>query len=310
VPVYIFYSMFGFQRTGDFLWAAGDQMARGFLLGATAGRTTLTGEGLQHADGHSLLLASTNPAVVAYDPAYAYEIGHIVRDGLQRMYGGDSDRETPRDPNVYYYLTVYNEPMVQPAEPDGVDVEGIVRGLHKISPATGEPGRPTVQLLASGVAVPWALEAQELLGKDFGVDADVWSVTSWNELRRDGLACDAWAFEHPGEAAPTPFVAQRLGDASGPVVAVSDYMRAVPDQIRQYVPQEFVSLGTDGFGLSDTRPAVRRHFHVDGPSIAYRALQALAARGEVDAGLPGKAYEQYRLNDVTAGTTGTAGGDA
>ena len=310
VPVYIFYSMFGFQRTGDGLWAAADQMTRGFLLGATAGRTTLTGEGLQHADGHSLLLASTNPAVVAYDPAYAYEIGHIVRDGLQRMYGDRSQVEDARDPDVYYYLTVYNEPMVQPAEPEDVDVEGIVRGLHKVSPALAQGDRPRVQLLASGVAVPWALEAQELLGKEFGVDADVWSVTSWNELRRDGLACDEWAFRHPGEEAPVPFVAQRLADAPGPVVAVSDWMRAVPDQIRQYVPQEYVSLGTDGFGFSDTRPAARRHFHVDGPSIAYQALRVLARRGEVDAELPRKAYEQFKLDDVTAGTTGTAGGDA
>jgi pyruvate dehydrogenase E1 component len=306
VPVYIFYSMFGFQRTGDALWAAADQMSRGFLLGATAGRTTLTGEGLQHADGHSPLLASTNPAVVSYDPAYAYELGHIVRDGLERMYGEDDGR----DADVMYYLTVYNEPQVQPAEPEDVDVEGILRGIHRISPATGDAGRPRVQLLASGVAVPWALEAQELLGRDFGVDADVWSVTSWSELRRDGLATDEWAFDHPGEQPPVPFVAQRLGDAPGPVVAVSDYMRAVPDQIRQYVPQEFVSLGTDGFGLSDTRPAVRRYFHVDGPSIAYRALQVLARRGEVDPEVPRKAYEQYRLHDVTAGTTGTAGGDA
>lgn len=307
VPVYIFYSMFGFQRTGDNLWAAGDQMTRGFLLGATAGRTTLTGEGLQHADGHSLLLASTNPAVVAYDPAYAYEIGHIVRAGLERMYGQEGEDV---DRNVYYYLTVYNEPMVQPPEPQDVDVEGIVRGLHKVSPAMGSGDRPRVQLLASGVAVPWALEAQELLGKDFGVDADVWSVTSWNELRRDGLACDEWAFDHPGEQAPVPFVAQRLGDAPGPVVAVSDWMRAVPDQIRQYVPQEYVSLGTDGFGFSDTRPAARRYFHVDGPSIAYQALRVLESRGEVDTGVAAKAYERYRLDDVTAGTTGTAGGDA
>nr|WP_218123604.1 pyruvate dehydrogenase (acetyl-transferring), homodimeric type [Quadrisphaera sp. DSM 44207] len=315
LPVYIFYSMFGFQRTGDQLWLAGDQMTRGFLLGATAGRTTLTGEGLQHGDGHSLLLASTNPAVVSYDPAYAYEIGHIVRDGLARMYDSDDPARAAvepdgRDPNVMYYLTVYNEPMVQPAEPEDVDVEGILRGIHRVAAAEGGEGRPRVQLLASGVAVPWALEARDLLSRDFGVDADVWSVTSWNELRRDGLACDEWAFDHPGEEAPVPFVAQRLGDATGPVVAVSDWMRAVPDQIRQYVPQEYVSLGTDGFGLSDTRPAVRRYFHVDGPSIAYRALQVLARRGEVDAGVPAKAYETYRLDDVTAGTTGSAGGES
>lgn len=318
IPVYVFYSMFGFQRTGDSLWAAGDQMARGFLLGATAGRTTLTGEGLQHADGHSLLLAATNPAVVAYDPAYGYEVGHIVRSGLERMYGDGPSATDPAghevDRNVMYYLTVYNEPMVQPAEPEDVDVEGIVKGMHLISPGLSGGDRPRVQLLASGVGVPWALEAQELLGSDFGVDADVWSVTSWNELRRDGLACDAWAFEHPGadaSEAPVPYVTQRLKDTSGPVVAVSDFMKAVQDQIRPWVPGDYTALGTDGFGLSDTRPAARRHFRVDGPSVAYQALARLAARGEVDADAPRQAYEKYRIDDVTAGTSGSlAGGDA
>jgi pyruvate dehydrogenase E1 component len=310
LPVYIFYSMFGFQRTGDQLWAASDQMARGFLLGATAGRTTLTGEGLQHADGHSLLLASTNPAVVAYDPAYGYEIGHIVRDGLERMYGAESlEAEPARDPNVQYYLTLYNEPIVMPAEPEDVDVEGILKGIHKVSPAAGSD-RPCVQLLASGVAAAWALEAQELLGKDFGVDADVWSVTSWNELRRDGIAKDAHAFDHPDEEPQVPFVQQQLEGSRGPVIAVSDWMRAVPDQIRQYVAEEFTSLGTDGFGVSDTRQATRRHFRVDGPSIAYQALVMLARRGEVDRSLPAKAYQQYRLDDVTAGTTGNSLGEA
>jgi pyruvate dehydrogenase E1 component len=304
VPIYIFYSMFGFQRTGDAFWAASDQMTRGFLIGATAGRTTLTGEGLQHADGHSLLLAATNPAVVAYDPAYAYEIGHIVRDGLRRMYG-----ESPED--VYYYLTVYNEPMVQPAEPEGVDVEGVLRGMYLLRPAD-EPGgdRPRGQILASGVAVPWALEAQQLLRDDWGVAADVWSVTSWSELRRDGLRCDEQAFLQPGTQAPTPFVTQRLEGRPGPVVAVSDYMRQVPDQIRQWVPQDFASLGTDGFGFSDTRPAARRFFAVDGPSVTTRLLLELARRGEVDPGLPAQAIEKYRLHDVAAGTTGSAGGEA
>jgi pyruvate dehydrogenase E1 component len=302
VPIYIFYSMFGFQRTGDAFWAASDQMTRGFLIGATAGRTTLTGEGLQHADGHSLLLAATNPAVVAYDPAYAYEIGHIVRDGLRRMYG-----ESPED--VYYYLTVYNEPMVQPAEP--VDVVGVLRGMYLLRPAD-EPGgdRPRGQILASGVAVPWALEAQQLLRDDWGVAADVWSVTSWSELRRDGLRCDEQAFLQPGTQAPTPFVTQRLEGRPGPVVAVSDYMRQVPDQIRQWVPQDFASLGTDGFGFSDTRPAARRFFAVDGPSVTTRLLLELARRGEVDPGLPAQAIEKYRLHDVAAGTTGSAGGEA
>ncbi|GMA96776.1 hypothetical protein GCM10025881_36000 [Pseudolysinimonas kribbensis] len=192
IPVYVFYSMFGFQRTGDAMWAAGDQMARGFIIGATAGRTTLTGEGLQHADGHSHLLASTNPAVVSYDPAYGYEIGHIVRAGIERMYGPAST-----DPNVMYYLTVYNEPMRQPAEPEDVDVDGILHGIHRIKAA--ENLGPKAQLMASGVGVPWALEAQELLAADWNVAADVWSVTSWTELRRDGLAADEHNFLHPEE---------------------------------------------------------------------------------------------------------------
>ncbi len=303
VPIYIFYSMFGFQRTADALWAAGDQMARGFLVGATAGRTTLTGEGLQHADGHSLLLASTNPAVVAYDPAYGYEIGHIVQDGLRRMFG-----ESPE--NVFYYLTVYNEPMPQPAEPEGVDVEGILRGIYRLSAGQGEEDAPRAQLLASGVGVPWALEAQELLRQDFGVVADVWSVTSWNELRRDGLACDEQAFLNPDAEAPVPYVTRRLADTQGPVVAVSDYMRAVPDQIRQWVPNEFMSLGADGFGFSDTRAAARRFFKIDGPSLVVRTLQMLAKQGKVDPSLSAQAIEKYRLHDVAAGTSGAAGGDA
>ncbi|MFI7587288.1 pyruvate dehydrogenase (acetyl-transferring), homodimeric type [Spongisporangium articulatum] len=303
VPIYIFYSMFGFQRTADSLWAAADQMARGFLIGATAGRTTLTGEGLQHADGHSPLLASTNPAVVAYDPAYAYEIGHIVKDGLRRMYG-----PTPED--VFYYLTVYNEPMQQPAEPDGLDVEGVLRGIYRLAgPPEGVSG-PQAQLLASGVGVPWALEAQELLAQDWGVAASVWSVTSWSELRRDALACDDHAFRHPQEEPRVPYVTSALGGAEGPVVAVSDYMRAVPDQIRQWVPQEFVSLGADGFGLSDTRPAARRWFGIDGPSMVVRTLQLLANRGAVPREAVVQAIEKYRLHDVTAGTSGNSGGDA
>jgi pyruvate dehydrogenase E1 component len=303
VPIYIFYSMFGFQRTGDALWAASDQMTRGFLIGATAGRTTLTGEGLQHADGHSPLLAATNPAVVAYDPAYAYEIGHIVRDGLRRMYG-----ESPED--VYYYLTVYNEPMVQPAEPEGLDVEGVLRGMYLLKRAEAGGDRPRGQILASGVAVPWALEAQDLLRDDWGVYADVWSVTSWSELRRDGLRCDEQAFLQPGTEARVPYVTQRLADAPGPVVAVSDYMRQVQDQIRPWVPGDYASLGTDGFGFSDTRPAARRFFAVDGPSIATRLLLQLARRGDVDAGLPAQAIEKYRLHDVAAGTTGSTGGES
>lgn len=303
IPVYVFYSMFGFQRTGDAMWAAGDQMARGFIIGATAGRTTLTGEGLQHADGHSPLLASTNPAVVTYDPAFGYELGHIVRAGLDRMYGGQHP-----DPNVMYYLTVYNEPHVQPAEPEGLDVEGLLKGIYLLKRG-GDAGRKA-QILSSGVAVPWALEAQELLAKDWGVSADVWSVTSWTELRRDGLAADEHNFLHPEEAPRTAYVTEKLRGAEGPFVAVTDFMHAVPDQIRQFVPGDFATLGADGFGFSDTRPAARRFFHIDGPSVVVRTLQQLARRGEVDPSVVAKAIEQYRLHDVTAGTTGSAGGEA
>jgi pyruvate dehydrogenase E1 component len=303
IPFYFYYSMFGFQRTGDQFWAAGDQMARGFLIGATAGRTTLTGEGLQHADGHSPLLAGTMPHVVHYDPAFGYEIRHIVRDGLQRMYGEDG-----RDPDVIYYLTVYNEPMVQPAEPEDVDVEGILKGIYLLSPATGSG--PKAQILASGVGVPWALEAKELLAKDWGVDAAVWSVTSWNELRRDGLAADEHNFLNPGSEPRVAYVTQKLQGAEGPFVATSDYDHLVPDQIRAWVPGTYVTLGADGFGFSDTRAAARRHFKIDGPSTAVRVLQQLAVTGEVPADAPARAIEQYRLLDVTAGTSGNTGGDS
>ena len=306
VPIYVFYSMFGFQRTADAFWAAADQLARGFLIGATAGRTTLTGEGTQHMDGHSPMIAATNPAVISYDPAYGYEIAHIVSDGLRRMYG-----EHPED--VFYYLTVYNEPFPQPAEPENVDVEGILKGMYLLSEGSfdgvGEDAR-RAQLLASGVGVPWALEAQELLKRDFGVVADVWSVTSWTELRRDGLACDEQRFLHPGEGNPVPWVTQKLQGRPGPVVAVSDYMRQVQDQIANWVPGEFSSLGADGFGFSDTRAAARRFFHIDGPSIAVRTLQMLAASGQIDPALPSQAAERYQILDVTAGSSGAVGGDA
>ena len=303
IPFYFYYSMFGFQRTGDQFWAAGDQMTRGFLVGATAGRTTLTGEGLQHADGHSPLLAGTMPHVVHYDPAYGYEIRHIVRDGLQRMYGDDG-----RDPNVIYYLTVYNEPMQQPAEPEDVDVEGILRGIHLLSPAEGDG--PRAQILASGVAILWALEARELLARDWGVRAAVWSVTSWNELRRDGLAAERQAFLHPEQEPREAYLTAKLAGAEGPFVATTDFDHLVPDQVRQWIPGTFATLGADGFGFSDTRPAARRHFKIDGPSVTVRVLQQLARDGKVAPDAPARAIEQYRLHDVTAGTSGNAGGDS
>jgi pyruvate dehydrogenase E1 component len=303
IPVYVFYSMFGFQRTGDQMWAAMDQMARGFIIGATAGRTTLTGEGLQHADGHSPILAATNPAVKVYDPAYGYEIAHIVSAGLQQMYGPDSS-----DPNVMYYLTVYNEPMLQPQEPDGVDVDGIVRGIHQVSRAEGE--RPRVQLLGSGVSVPWVLEAARLLDQEWGVAADVWSVTSWTELRRDGLAAEEHSFLHAEEERRIPYVTEKLARAPGPVVATADYASEVPDQIRQFLPRPFATLGADGHGFSDTRAAARRWFHIDVQSVVVRALQLLAEDGQLDASAAQTAAQRYQLLDVAAGSTGTAGGDA
>ena len=302
VPFYIFYSMFGFQRTGDSIWSAADQLTRGFMIGATAGRTTLAGEGLQHADGHSLLLASSNPAIRAYDPAYAYELAHILPDALKVMYGEDPQ-------NVIYYLTVYNEPLKQPAQPDDVDVEGILKGMHKISGMPEEEGRH-VRLLASGVGVPWALEAQELLTQDWGVSSDVWSVTSWNELRREAMGCDRDAFLDPQGERRVPYVTRRLSEGTGPVVATSDWMRAVQDQIAPWVPEDYSALGADGFGFADTRPAARRFFHIDGPSMAVKALQMLADRGKIDPQVPVEAAERYRLMDVNAGTSGTAGGDA
>jgi pyruvate dehydrogenase E1 component len=286
IPVYVFYSMFGFQRTGDQMWAFADQLGRGFLLGATAGRTTLNGEGLQHQDGHSLLLASTNPACVAYDPAFSYEVAFIVEDGLKRMYG-----EEPED--VFYYLTVYNEPYPQPVLPDVPRLrEGVLRGLYKCSTADGEG--PRAQVLASGVTVRLALDAQRLLREDWGVAADVWSVTSWNELRRDAVECEQHNLLNP-DAHRTPYVTQALMSTTGPVVAVSDWMRAVPDGISRWVPGDWTSLGTDGFGRSDTRASLRRHFKVDPESIAVAVLAELARRGEVAGDAPQKAIAQYEL---------------
>jgi pyruvate dehydrogenase E1 component len=299
IPIYIFYSMFGFQRTGDAFWAAADQLARGFVLGATAGRTTLNGEGLQHEDGHSHLLASTNPAVVCYDPAYAYEVGHIFKDGLRRMYGENSE-------NIYYYMTVYNEPYLHPEEPANLDVEGLLKGIYLFR--SGERQRKkNAQILASGVAVNWALKAQELLQKDWGVSADVWSVTSWNELRRDGLAVDRHNLLNPSKK-KSAYLTDRLKDALGPVIAVSDYMRTVQDQIAPWVPQQFASLGTDGFGLSDTRGALRRHFKVDAESIVVATLAQLAKSGDVKESVVQEALNKYRLDDISAADPGNTEG--
>jgi pyruvate dehydrogenase E1 component len=299
IPIYIFYSMFGFQRTGDAFWAASDQLVRGFVLGATAGRTTLNGEGLQHEDGHSHLLAATNPAVVAYDPAFAFEIGHIFKDGLRRMYGDNSE-------NIYYYLTVYNEPYVQPAEPDNLDLEGLLKGIYLYAPASKQR-KKNAQILASGVGVNWALKAQKLLAEDWGVAASVWSVTSWNELRRDGLEVDRHNMLNPKNK-KTAYVYDKLKQTQGPVIAVSDFMRAVQDQIAPWVPNAFHSLGTDGFGLSDTRGALRRHFKVDAESIVVATLAELAKAGEVKESVVQEAIDKYRIFDVRSADAGNTEG--
>ncbi|WP_351235411.1 pyruvate dehydrogenase (acetyl-transferring), homodimeric type [Streptomyces sp. NPDC002133] len=284
IPFYIFYAMFGFQRTGDQFWALADQLGRGFVIGATAGRTTMTGEGLQHADGHSHLLSSTNPAAVSYDPAFAYEIAVIVREGLRRMYG-----EQPED--VFYYLTVYNESKQQPPMPAVPSIEeGILRGIYRFKPAEFHDAGPRIQLLASGTAIHWALEAQDLLESHWGVHADVWSVTSWTELRRDALSADRARLR--GEQCE-PYVTRALSGAPGPVLAVSDWMRQVPDQISQWVEQDYSSLGTDGFGLSDTRDAVRRYFHVDAESIVVAALDQLVQAGAVGPETVTQARDRY-----------------
>jgi pyruvate dehydrogenase E1 component len=312
--VYIFYSMFGFQRTGDQMWAMGDQLGRGFLLGATAGRTTLTGEGLQHNDGHSVLLSSVSPACVAYDAAWAYELAYIVKDALRRMYG--STDEHPDGEDIFYYLTVYNEPYVQPAAP--ADYEGgeealeraILRGLYRYAgppelaaetsgaamdaSTTGE--RPQAQIMASGVGLRWALDAQRLLAEDWGVRAAVWSATSWTELRREALTCEEWNMLQPEAEHQVPYVTRALEGHPGPVVAVSDWIRAVPDQIARWVQAPFTSLGTDGWGFSDTRAAARRFFHVDAESVTVAVLAELARLGEVKPEAVAQAIARYRLD--------------
>jgi pyruvate dehydrogenase E1 component len=305
IPVYVFYSMFGWQRTGDEMWALGDQLGRGFLLGATAGRTTLTGEGLQHNDGHSVLLASVSEACVSYDPAWAYEISVIMRDALRRMY--DSSADHPDGENIFYYLTVYNEPYPQPTAPvveggpTALD-EGILRGLYRFAQAQdlsserGGVAAPQARILASGVAMRQALAAAELLARDWGVAAEVWSATSWTELRRDALACESYNMLHPDAPLRVPYVASALSGSDAPVVAVSDWMRSVPDQIARWVPAPYTSLGTDGFGFSDTRPAARRFFNVDAESITLAVLASLARSGAVDHAAPGQAIAKYKLD--------------
>ena len=292
IPLYIFYSMFGFQRTADSIWAAGDQMSRGFLLGATAGRTTLTGEGLQHMDGHSQLLAATNPSVVSYDPAFGYEIAYIVCDGIDRMYGPE------RGEDVIYYLTIYNEPTSQPAVPEDLDVEGLLGGIYRFRKAEGDKH---VNLLASGIGMQEALRAADIL-EDYGVASSIYSVTSWNELARDGHERDTERLHNPAEEVEDAFVTRQLSDTDGPFIAVTDFQRAVPEQIRKWVPGDYTVLGTDGYGFSDTRPAARRYFNSDGESVAVAALAALARAGKLDKSVAQEAAEELQITDPTATT--------
>ncbi|MFQ5494161.1 MAG: pyruvate dehydrogenase (acetyl-transferring), homodimeric type, partial [Phycisphaerae bacterium] len=273
IPFFLFYSMFGLQRVGDSIWAAGDSRCRGFLIGCTAGRTTLAGEGLQHQDGHSLLLASAVPNLVSYDPAFAYEIAVIVRDGIRRM----CELHEP----VFYYITVENEPYPQPAMPEGVE-EGILRGLYRYRAADGPDGRPRVHLMGSGAILRETLKAQAVLAERFGVAADVWSATSYTSLRRDALACERWNLLNPAAPPRRPYVQTVLAEQPLPIVAASDYVRAVPDQIARWAPSGFFSLGTDGFGRSESRERLRDYFEVDHRYISLAALQQLVFRDEVE----------------------------
>ncbi len=290
IPFYIFYSMFGFQRIGDLAWAAGDMLARGFLIGGTAGRTTLNGEGLQHQDGHSHLQAGLIPNCVSYDPAFAYELAVIIRDGLRRMY---ADQE-----NVFYYVTVMNENYAHPALPAGVE-GGIVKGMYLFKgqdSGTGSQKEPMVQLLGSGTILREVIAAGELLEKDFGVAADIWSATSFNELRRDGLDCERWNRLHPEAEARISHVEQCLAGRNGPVIAATDYMKSHPDQIRAFVSAPYTVLGTDGFGRSDTRQRLRRFFEVDRGHIAIAALKALADQSTIDRSEVSRAIRLYGID--------------
>ena len=285
VPFYIYYSMFGFQRVGDFIWAGGDQQSRGFLMGGTAGRTTLAGEGLQHQDGHSLVAASTIPNCVSYDPTYAYELAVIIQDGLRRMYGEQE--------NVFYYITCMNENYVHPPMPAGVE-DGILKGMYLLQ--VGGQGKIRAQLMGSGTILREVLAAAELLEKDFGIPTDVWSVTSFNELRRNGLEVERWNQLHPDETPRRSYIEECLAERPGPYIAATDYMKIVPDQIQRWVPGRFVSLGTDGYGRSDARDALRQHFEVDEHFVVITALKALADDGVLDQKTVAQAIEKYGID--------------
>jgi pyruvate dehydrogenase E1 component len=293
VPFYIYYSMFGYQRVGDLVWAAGDSRTRGFMLGGTAGRTTLNGEGLQHEDGHSHLLFSVVPNCRAYDPAFGSELAVIVQDGLRRMLSEQED--------VFYYVTLMNENYVHPPMPQGAE-EGILRGMYPLREASKRSRKPVVQLMGSGTILREVMAAADLLEQDFGVLSDVWSVTSFSELRRDGLDVERWNMLHPDAEPQVAYVSRQLADRRGPVVASTDYLRAVPDQIRQWVAgagggeRSYRTLGTDGYGRSDFRTALRRFFEIDRHYVAVAALTELADAGTVDRKLVAQAIKKYEID--------------
>jgi pyruvate dehydrogenase E1 component len=288
IPFFIYYSMFGFQRIGDLAWAAGDMQARGFLLGGTAGRTTLNGEGLQHADGHSHIMSATIPNCVSYDPTFAHEVAVIVHEGLRRMVGNQE--------NIYYYLTLLNENYPHPGLTQG-DEQGIVRGMYLLR--QGDPdNRTRVQLLGSGAILREVLAAADLLASDWGIAADVWSVTSFTELRRDGLDCERWNLLHPDDSPRIPYVTEQLGAHAGPIVASTDYVKLFADQIRSFIPvgRDYRVLGTDGFGRSDFRTRLRSHFEVDRYFVVLSAMRSLAVEGWLKPALLADAIARYGID--------------
>ena len=289
IPFFCYYSMFGFQRVGDLIWAFADARGKGFLMGGTAGRTTLAGEGLQHQDGHSHVLSSTVPSCVSYDPAYAYEIAVIIQDGIRRMYQEQED--------CFYYLTMYNENYAMPPMPEGVE-EGILRGIYRYKAA--DKGAAVAQLFGSGPILNEALRAQGILAEKYGVAADVWSVTSYNELRRDALRVERWNRLHPGEKPRRPYLLEAIDGAQGPIVAATDYMKVVADQVAPWLPGRLESLGTDGFGRSDNREYLRRFFEVNAESIVAATLSRLARDGKFDLKRAKKAFAELGVNTEKA----------
>jgi pyruvate dehydrogenase E1 component len=285
--------MFGFQRIGDFIWAAADMRTRGFLLGGTAGRTTLAGEGLQHQDGHSHVLALSVPNLLAYDPAFAYEIAIIIQDGIKRMY---VDQES-----IFYYLTVTNEPLAMPPMPEGKEVrEGILKGMYRFRTSTRKDVKLRAQLFGSGAIMYEVLKAQQILDEKYGVAADVWSVTSYKQLYRDGNDCDRWNMLHPGDKPRVPFVTESLKNAPGMLVAASDYMKVLPESIAKWLPRPLVALGTDGFGRSESRASLRDFFEVDAKHIVLATLTALAREKQIKLETVQQAIKDLRINPEKA----------